>query len=143
MYVHSLTSCLLSLCTYPLSLKILTPFYPSFFCLSSHHLLLPPPLSPFPRHLPFQTPQTGLVMGYTQIPVMFAVGDSLGSSSFYCTGISMATRAVGASRILPYFTRFCKGIGNWWQVQVTFEQSIHVYRGSLSLWSKQNLIHLT
>ena len=96
--------------------------------LSIHPRLPPSLLTPPPR-------PPGVLMGGTQIPVLFTVGDSLGSSSSYCTAISMVAKAVGADRSLPYFTRFYRGIGNWWQVriymQIYHSAYIHTLEGTI------------
>ena len=62
----------------------------------------------------FPHTHTGLLMGSLQLVVAFAVEDSLGGSSSYCTVLSQ----VGLRKWVSYFTDFHKGIGNWWQVKI-------------------------
>ena len=57
-------------------------------------------------------------MGSLQLPVSWAVTDTIGGSSSYCSLLAQLLKPTGLleTRPLRYLSSFHSGVGNWWQV---------------------------
>ena len=60
---------------------------------------------------------TGMIIGLLQLPLVFALKDTLGSSSSYCTVVSQWVVTRDLQEKFPYLAKMRCGLGNWWQVR--------------------------
>ncbi|KAK3592481.1 hypothetical protein CHS0354_014979 [Potamilus streckersoni] len=59
---------------------------------------------------------SGIIIGLLQLPIVFAVKDTLGGSSSYVTVVSQWLVTKNIQEIFPYLEKKRTGVGNWWQV---------------------------
>ncbi|XP_072044613.1 uncharacterized protein [Amphiura filiformis] len=74
------------------------------------------PVSWFMQLLAWPPYVAGIIIGAMQIPIVLAVGDTLGGSSSYCTIISQLLCTKSMESRIPYLAGYKRGIDNWWQV---------------------------
>lgn len=58
----------------------------------------------------------GVLIGLLQLALVFAVGDTVGGSSAYCTVTSQILVTKSMEAKVPYLAPFKRGLANWWQV---------------------------
>ncbi|KAK3595460.1 hypothetical protein CHS0354_003453 [Potamilus streckersoni] len=59
---------------------------------------------------------SGVIIGLLQLPIVFAVKDTLGGSSSYVTVVSQWLVTKKLQETFPYLEKKRTGLGNWWQV---------------------------
>lgn len=59
---------------------------------------------------------SGMLIGVLQLPLVFALKDTLGSSSSYCTVVSQWVVTKRLQELFPYLASKRCGLDNWWQV---------------------------
>ncbi len=67
----------------------------------------------------------GIIIGAMLIPIVLAVGDTLGGSSSYCTIVSQLLVTKSMETKVPYLAGFKRGIANWWQVRLFIVYLVH------------------
>lgn len=74
----------------------------------------------------------GSLVGALQIPLVIFLGDTLGGTQCYCTVMSQGLVTSSSRKMVPYLTKFQRGMGNWWQVFFMVGSAMGAYLSATS-----------